>query len=72
MRRVLEFAEASGLSFLGLLIGLALYLFGLGVLLLLFDGDLYVAKLEDLLPLIHPHSVGLSPLPLGREEEEKQ
>lgn len=60
------------MSFLGLLLGFALYLSGLGVLFLLFDGGLYGAQLEDLLLLVGLLSVGLSSLLLGREEEEKQ
>lgn len=71
-RLVLEFAEASGLSFLGLLLGLALCLFGLGFLVLLFDGGLYGAKLEELLLLVSLLSVGQPLLLLGGGEEEKR
>ena len=49
---ILQFAEASGLSFLGLLVVLALFLSGLGFLVLLFDGGLYGAELEELLLLV--------------------
>lgn len=48
---ILQSAKASGLRFLGLLLGLALLLSGLGFLLLLSDGGLYGTKLEKLLLL---------------------
>lgn len=57
VRLVLEFAESPGLSFLGLLLGLASFLSDLGRLFLLFDRGLYGAKLEELLLLL-----SLSPL----------
>lgn len=49
MTYVLQPAEAPGLRFLGLLLGLALLLSGLGFRLLRPDGGLYGAKLEELL-----------------------
>ena len=67
---VLESAEASGLAFLGLLLGLAQFLFLLGFLFLLFDGHLNGAKLEELLPLFSLPSVSHSLLLLGWEEQE--
>lgn len=60
------------MSFLGLLLGLSLFLFVRGFLVLLFDGGLYGAKLEELLLLVSLPSVGLPPLLLGGEEEEEQ
>ena len=68
---VLESAEASGLSFLCHLVGLALFLFCLGCLFPLFDGRLNGAKLEKLLPLVSVLSVGL-PLLLLRVQAELQ
>lgn len=56
------------MSFLGLLIVLALSLSGLGFLVLLFDGSLYGAKLEELLPMVSLLFVGQPLLLLGREE----
>lgn len=55
------------MSFLGLLLGLAFYLFGLGFLGLLFDGGLYGAELEELLPLVSLPSVSQTLLLLGWE-----
>lgn len=53
------------MSFLGLLIVLALSLSGLGFLVLLFDGSLYGAKLEELLPMVSLLFVGQPLLLLG-------
>lgn len=56
------------MSFLGLLIVLALLLSALGCLVLLFDGSLYGAELEELLPLVSLLFVGQSLLLLEWEE----
>lgn len=60
------------MSFLGLLVGLALFLFGLGFLVLLLDGGLYGAKLEELLVVVVQPFAGQPSLLLGWEEEEEQ
>lgn len=69
MRYVLESAEASGLGFLGLLIGLAYFLFGLGLLFILFDRRLNGAKLEKLLLPFSLPSVSLPALVLWRKDK---
>jgi len=52
------------LGFLGLLVALALHLFDLGVLLLLLDGGLDGAQLEELLLIVRLYSLGVSALRL--------
>lgn len=65
---LLEFAEASGLSFLCFLLGQAFFLIGFGLLFLLFNGCLNGAKLEKLLPLVSVLFVSLPPLLLKWEK----
>lgn len=69
-KTVLESAEASGLGFLGLLLGLAQFLFGLGLLFLLFDRRLNGAKLEKLLLPFSLVSVSQPLLVLWRTDKE--
>lgn len=67
---VLEFAEAPGLCLLRLLIGFPYLLSTVGFLLPLFDGGLYGAELEELLPLVNQPSVGQPLLLLGCVESD--
>lgn len=56
---VLESAEPSGQSLLGLLSGLPLHPSGFGLQLQLFDGALYGAELKELLLPLRLPSAGL-------------
>lgn len=69
LKCVLEFAEAPGLRLLRLLIGFPYFLSVFGLLVPLFNGGLYGAELEELLPLVNQSSVGQPLLLLGCGEE---
>lgn len=70
LKHVLEFAEAPGLRLLRLLVGFPYLLSTVGFLLPLFDGGLYGAELEELLPLVNQPSVCQPLLLLGCAESD--